>query len=157
MFNLQSLGIKIAAASIVVCILISGFFFIRYLNSQLEAAEMRQAQLQSIVESQQLAMDTLRADVTRIGQIQTRLFSELSSAQSTSRDLERRFTQDAAGRERNFQAAVNRSPRRAEERVNIGTRDALRCNELVTGSPMTPEEREGKIVNTICPELLRAR
>jgi hypothetical protein len=38
--------------------------------------------------------------------------------------------------------------------VNHGTSDQLRCFELVTGSQLTEEEKNGKKKNSICPELL---
>jgi hypothetical protein len=41
-------------------------------------------------------------------------------------------------------------------RVNRGTKDALRCNELITGAPLTTEEKSGKVKNGICDELIRA-
>ena len=36
-------------------------------------------------------------------------------------------------------------------------RDTNRCNEIVTGSPLTEQERSGQVTNTICPELVRVR
>lgn len=155
--NLSSIKIKIIAAVVLAAIIISGYFFIQSLRSQLETAALRAHQMEETIRMQQVAMDTLRNDIARINQIQTNLFDQLNNAQSTTRDLERRFSQDAAGRARNFATTANRNPARAEERVNLGTRDALRCNEIATGAPLTEEERNGTRTNSICPELIRSR
>jgi hypothetical protein len=45
-------------------------------------------------------------------------------------------------------------PSIVEEKVNRGSKDALRCNELITGSPLTEDEAAGKVRNNICPTLL---
>jgi hypothetical protein len=45
-------------------------------------------------------------------------------------------------------------PSVVEDKINRGTKDALRCNELLTGSPLTQNEISGKVRNNICPDLL---
>jgi hypothetical protein len=48
-------------------------------------------------------------------------------------------------------------PTQTEIKINRGTKDALRCNELVTGSPLTTDELSGKVKNNICPELIASK
>ena len=48
---------------------------------------------------------------------------------------------------------ANKKPKEIEDRLNKGTKMALRCNEIATGSPLKPEDNN----NTICPELVKSK
>jgi hypothetical protein len=48
---------------------------------------------------------------------------------------------------------ANKKPREIEERLNRGTKMALRCNELATGASLKSEDDK----NTICPELVKSK
>lgn len=148
---------KIIAVVAIAAVIVSGYFMIKSLRSELDAANLRVQAMENTVREQRAIITQLNNDIARIGQIQANLFAQLNNAQASTRDLERRFTQDNAGRARNFAATANRAPARVEERVNIGTRDALRCNEIATGAALTEEEKAGTVNNTICPELIRSR
>jgi hypothetical protein len=50
----------------------------------------------------------------------------------------------------NLAEEANKKPSETEIKVNRGTVDALRCNELVTGSGLTDGEKSGKVRNSIC-------
>jgi len=149
--------IKIIAIVVLLGVLSTGYFMIKSLRAELEVATANAARLEEVVRNQEQVMTQLRDDITTINRVQANLFSQLNAAQTSARELARRFTQDGAGRERNFAATASRNPSGVETAINRGTRDALRCNEIATGSPLTPDERQGKVQNTICPELVGAR
>jgi preprotein translocase subunit SecF len=154
MFGLSSILIRLALATTLLSAITGGYFYVKSLQTEIELAKEVQAKMQGVINKQNLAMDNLRADIERQGQVQAELSKEISAAQQDNIELSKKFTQDADGKERNLSSLANQQPSLVEGKVNQGTKDALRCNEIVTGSPLTPEEISGKVKNNICPDLL---
>jgi len=150
----MGIGIKIAIAAILFSIISGGYFFIKEQAAQLELAKEVQAKLEGVIDKQNLAMDNIKADVERMGKVQGELSKQVNDADKANKDLAKKFTQDAEGRERNLAAMAAEKPSVVEEKINRGTKDALRCNELLTGAPLTADEQAGKVRNNICPDLL---
>jgi hypothetical protein len=150
----MGIGIKIAIAAILFSIISGGYFFIKEQGAQLELAKEVQAKLEGVIDKQNLAMDNIKADVERMGKVQGELSKQVNEADKSNKDLAKKFTQDAEGRERNLAAMAAEKPSVVEDKINRGTKDALRCNELLTGAPLTADEQSGKVRNNICPDLL---
>ena len=150
----MGIGIKVAIAAILFTVISSGYFFIKEQAAQLELAKEVQAKMESVIEKQGLAMDNMKADMERMGQVQKELSGSISAAEKDNKALAKKFTEDAEGRERNLAAMAAEKPSVVEEKINRGTKDALRCNELLTGAPLTDDEAAGKVRNNICPDLL---
>jgi len=154
MFGFSGIGLKIAITAILFSVISGGYFYIKQQQAELELAKEVQAKMEGVIQKQGLAMDNMKADVERMGQVQTELSSKVNEAQRENQDLAKKFTQDAEGKERNLAAMAQEKPSIVEEKVNRGSKDALRCNELITGSPLTEDEAAGKVRNNICPTLL---
>lgn len=150
----MGIGIKVAIAAILFSIISGGYFFIKEQQAQLELAKEVQAKMEGVIEKQNLAMDNIKADVERMGQVQKELSGTISAAEKSTKDLAKKFTEDAEGRERNLAAMAAEKPSVVEEKINRGTKDALRCNELLTGAQLTDDEKTGKVRNNICQDLL---
>ena len=150
----MGIGIKVAIAAILFSIISGGYFFIKEQQAQLELAKEVQAKMEGVIEKQNLAMDNIKADVERMGQVQKELSGTISAAEKSTKDLAKKFTEDSEGRERNLAAMAAEKPSVVEEKINRGTKDALRCNELLTGASLTDDEKTGKVRNNICPDLL---
>jgi len=154
MFGLSSILIRLALATTLLSAITGGYFYVKSLQTEIELAKEVQAKMQGVINKQNLAMDNLRADVERQGQVQAELSKQVSAAQQENADLNKKFSQDANGNERNIGSLANQQPDLVEGKVNQGTKDALRCNEIVTGSPLTADELSGKVKNNICPNLI---
>jgi hypothetical protein len=157
MFGLSGIAFKIALGAIGISMVFSAWFYVKSLQSEIRTAQEVRARLEDNIKAQDMAMSAMREDAARQAAIQRALSESLNSAQQANADLSRRFSQDSSGRERNFTTFTTQQPSAVEQRANRGTRDALRCNELVTGSPLTPDERAGRVTNNICPHLLPPR
>ena len=155
MFGLSGIGLKIALGAIAISMAFSAWFYVKSLQSEVEAAKEVRARLEDTIKAQDTAMTAMREDAVRQAAIQRALSESLNSIQQSTADLNRRFNQDSSGRERNFATYSTQQPTAVEQRANRGTKDALRCNEIATGSPLTADERAGKITNNICPHLLQ--
>lgn len=156
MFGLSGIGLKIALGAIGISMIFSAWFYVKSLQSEIQAAQEVRARLEDNIKAQETAMNAMREDAIRQAAIQRALSESLSSIQQSTADLTKRFNQDSTGRERNFATFSTQQPTAVEQRANRGTRDALRCNEIVTGSPLTADERAGKVTNNICPHLLQS-
>lgn len=156
MFGLSGIGIKIAIFLIVSSLATTGWFYVKNLQSELKLAAERQARMDDVINAQKQAMDVVQRDMARMQTTQRELNSKIQEAEAANRELENKFNRSSNGRQRNFAELANKEPEKVEESINRGTKDALRCNELVTGSPLTDDEKAGKVRNTICPNLLPA-
>ena len=131
-------------------------FYIKSLNTQLELAAEKQARMDDVINSQQMAMEAVQNNLKAMQEAQSELNGKLSEAEQGRRSLEVKFNQTKDGQTRNIGAMANKEPQRVEDSINRGTKDAGRCNEIISGSPLTQDEKDGKIKNSICPDLLPA-
>lgn len=157
MFSLGSIQTKIIVGLFITTVFVSGFFYIKHLNSQLEVAESQRRQLTELIQAQETAMNSLRNDIARMNRVQREYSDRINDIERSTTSLARRFRETSSGQPRNFQDTAAQRPESVQQAINRGTRDALRCNEIVTGSPLTEDERTGKVRNSICPELMGPR
>lgn len=153
MFGFGGIGLKIAIAAILFSIVSGGYFYIQSLRSELKVAAEVQGKMQDVITSQTQAMNTIKQDIERMNEAQKEISSKVQEAQKTSDDLAKKFTQDSQGRERNLTREALARPQVMEEKINQGSKNALRCNEIITGSQLTADEKSGKVKNPICPNL----
>jgi ABC-type transporter Mla subunit MlaD len=141
--------IKLIIGLIVFCVMVTGYFYIQALQGKLEAAAEVQQRLESVIDQQQKVLDRNAEDLRKMQQINKELSESFTDSQSKLSDLNAKFNKYNLAEK----AAAN--PTDAENRVNRGTVDALRCNELVTGARLTADEKSGKVTNSICGELVK--
>lgn len=151
---LSGIEAKFIAAIIVILMLVGAWFYVKNLQSSLDAAQSKIARFEDVISSQKLAMDSLKNDIKRMNDIQTDYSNAVVDIEGKVQALRDRFEKTKTGKPRNFAHIVHDHPEAMEKAINRGTRDSFRCNELVTGARLTPAERSGKVKNTICPELL---
>jgi len=145
----MGLKIKLILALIVVCVMTTGYFYIQALQGKLEAAVEVQQRLEDVINQQQKVLERNAEDMKKMQEVNRKLSDSFADSQTQLSDLNARFNKyNLAER-----AAAN--PTEAEMKVNRGTVDALRCNELVTGARLTADEKSGKVTNSICGDLLK--
>jgi hypothetical protein len=146
---IMSIGIKIAIAAILFSIFSGGYFYIQALEGKLEAAAEVQQRMEGVIEQQKMVLEQNQKDIEQMKDINTKISEIAQTAQQESNDIRNKFSR--------FNGIAKNNPSEAEMRINRGTRDALRCNEIVTGSRLTADEISGKIQNNICPELIKTK
>lgn len=154
MFNFSGIGVKLAIVAIVLAVLSGGYFYIQKLQSDLRAAAVENARLEDSIKAKDAAMEQIRQDIENMNKIRAELDIKLREAENEVTELEKRFNESANGKVRDIGRIAKEKPNAVELRINRGTQDALRCNEIVTGSPLTNDEKSGKTRNSICPDLL---
>ena len=145
----MGLKIKLIIACILFTVLSSGYFYIQALQGKLEAAAEIQQRMEGVIEQQKVVLEKQQEDVRKMQELNNEMSKKFSQTQQEVAQLNQKFVN------RDLGAASLKDPDETEMKVNRGTKDALRCNELITGSPLTTEERTGKIRNGICNDLIK--
>ena len=147
----MGLGIKIAIAAILFSVISGGYFYIEALQGKLEAAKEVQVRMEGVINQQKLVMEQQQADMKKMQAINAEVAKVAQQAQNDVNELNRKF------QKRDIAMLATKKPAEVEIRANRGTKDALRCNELVTGSPLTPDELNGKVKNGICQDVIDSK
>jgi hypothetical protein len=145
----MGLGIKLAIAAILFSVVSGGYFYIQALEGKLEAAAEVQQRMEGVITQQKMVMEQQQADMKKMQSINAEVARVAQQAQNDVNTLSRKMSR--------LDNLAKAPPSETETRVNRGTRDALRCNELVTGSPLTADEKSGRVRNTICNDLIQAQ
>jgi DNA topoisomerase VI subunit B len=147
----MGLGIKVAIAAILFSIISGGYFYIEALQGKLEAAKEVQVRMEGVINQQKLVMERQNEDMKKMQSINVEVAAKAQQAQNDVNELNRKF------QKRDVAMLATKKPTEVETRANRGTKDALRCNELVTGSPLTPDELNGKVRNNICQDVIDSK
>jgi len=144
----MGIGIKIAIAAILFSVVSGGYFYIQALQGKLEAAAEVQQRMEGVITQQKIVMEQTQRDLKLMNEINQDVAEKAQAAQNEVNNLSRKLSR--------LDSLSKAPPSETEMRVNRGTRDALRCNEIVTGSPLTADELSGKIKNNVCNDLIQS-
>ena len=147
----MGIGIKVAIAAILFSIVSGGYFYIQALEGKLEAAAEVQQRMEGVITQQKMVMEQQQADMKKMQTINADIAQKAQQAQNDVNELNRKF------QKRDVAMLATKKPTEVETRANRGTKDALRCNELVTGSPLTPDELNSKVRNNICQDVIDSK
>ena len=93
-------------------------------------------------------MEKNAEDMRKMQDINKKVSDEFAKSQREVSALNKKFEK--------FATVAKGKPTETEKRVNRGTEDALRCNEIVTGAPLTAQEKSATIKNGICQDVIDA-
>jgi len=144
----MGLGIKIAIGAIILSLLGGSWMYIKTLKAELQVAAEVQSKMQGVIDGQKAVMERQAQDLKKQQEINEQVNKKFADSQKQVGELQKKFEK------KNFDELTKKKPDLVEKKVNRGTEYALRCNEIVTGSPLTNEEKTGKIKNTICRDLI---
>ena len=144
----MGLGIKIAIGVIILSMLGGSWVYIKALKAELQVAAEVQGKMQGVIDGQKAVMERQAEDLKKQQEINNDVNKKFADSQKAVGELQKKFEK------RNFDQLTKKKPDAVERLINRGTEYALRCNELVTGSPLTDEEKTGKVRNSICRDLI---
>jgi len=135
------------------------FFWLYYKNSQRrlqeQSAEIARQQVE--VAEQKAIREQMDKDIKRATELRNGVNSSMQRTQQSVEEMRTRLaprTNPVTGQTSSLGKAAVEKTDTIERAVNRGTLDQLRCFELLTGSPLSEGERNGKITNSLCPDLL---
>lgn len=134
-------------------------FWIYYKSSQKrleqQAAELARKEVE--IAEQKAVREQMEKDIKRATELRGEVNRTMQRTQQSIDDMRTRMaprTNPVTGQTTSLGKAAVEKTDTIERAVNRGTLDQLRCFELLTGSPLSEGERNGKITNSLCPDLL---
>jgi len=143
--------IKIVAILIIVLVVAGGLYYITDLKAALVTSQMNEQKLTEGIEAQNRLLESMKADIAAIQKTNEELRKENEQQKKDVDALAKKFDKRDLG----VFAIANTA--KLQELIERGTRNALRCLELATGSPLTEEEKNAPTpleANRECPALI---
>ena len=127
-----------------------GFMYVQNLQKNLAISEANNAKLESAVATQNEAIQSLQADIKRANEELNRVNKEFAATRAQNNLLRDRLSNIDLG------LLAQTKPDSIERAINRGTTNAGRCFEILSGDPLTDQERKaatGEEFNKECPWL----
>lgn len=147
-----------ALVGVALAVMLLGFW-IYYKSSQKrleqQAAELARKEVE--IAEQKAVREQMEKDIKQATELRGEVNRSMQRTQQSIDDMRTRLaprTNPATGQTTSLGKAAVEKTDTIERAVNRGTLDQLRCFELLTGSPLSEGERNGKITNSLCPDLL---
>jgi hydroxylamine reductase (hybrid-cluster protein) len=143
--------IKAIVALVIVLILAGGAWYVTGLRADLAVSEMNNKTLQDSIEAQTELLEQMKADIEHIQQINKELIEQNEKQRQDVANLASKFDK------RDIGVLAAEKPELVQKLVNRGTKNAMRCLEIASGSPLTDEEKNAKTpteANRECPSLI---
>lgn len=118
----------------------AAYYYYTDTQKRLTAYAEIQAQLEISLQYQQETIQSLQGDIDRMTSTIQTLNTEFADSRQRVRELENTFRENSGGGERDFGEIAAERAALVERIVNTGTQEVLRCFELLSGAPATPEE-----------------
>lgn len=144
---LANLRLKLIIGGVVL-LLVAGAVTYAYIagsSSRISDLERNAIQMQNNITNQQTIIEQQQKDMDLINRLADRINQGFRDADAGLAQLRRRLDQQ------NLREASHREPTETELLLNQDVAFTNRCNEIVTGAPVTDEDSS----NTVCPDLIR--
>ena len=143
--------IKIVAILIIVLVIAGGIYYITDLKAALVTSQMNEQKLEEGIQAQNRLLESMKADIEAIQKTNEELRKENEQQKKDVDALAKKFDKRDLG----VFAIANTT--KLQELIERGTKNALRCLEIATGSPLTEEEKKAPTpleANRECPALI---
>ena len=153
MFGISA-SIKAIVALVIVLVVAVGGWYVMNLKADLAISQENSKRLQEGIAEQQSLMRQMTEDIAKIQEANRELAESANKHRAEVDALSRKFSQDAKGQPRDFGQLAKEKPELVERLVNRGTKNAMRCLEIASGSPRTEQEinaRTTSEINKECP------
>jgi len=146
------MGMKIAAAAVLMMLMLCGAFYWYYMDTQERIAILNQnnAKLETAVAINEETIGTLQADFKKANEELNRVNTEFAAIRAQNNVLSDKLAKH------DLAVLGSKKPGLVEKLVNRGTINAGRCFEILAGAELTDKEKEakdGKAFNKECPWL----
>lgn len=149
-------GIKEIFIFATVIAVLGGLWYITDLKANLAVSQANEASLKDGIKTQQDLINSIRADVAQIQNINAQIAQRDATQKVETNTLQDKFKKSADGESRDFGSLSAAKPKVVERLVNRGTANVMRCLELASGAPHTEKELNAATVeetNRECPQL----
>ena len=144
---------------IILCVLIglmglSGYAYWDYSQKQLQEQAARIEVQKLVIAGKDKEIDKMKADKELADAVRKGVDAAKTAGRKSVEQVRKQFEgQTKSGEEKDVGKAAVVKPKIIENAANKGTAEQARCFELLSGAPLTEDEKNGKITNKMCPEL----
>lgn len=141
---------KLILALLVISSASAGYMYVQDLQKNLEIAVTNNAKLETAVVTNEETIVALREDYAKVQEELAQVNTEFAATRAQNNLLRDRLSNIDLG------LLAQTKPSSIERAINRGTRNAGRCFEILSGLPLTDQEREaqsGTEFNKECPWL----
>jgi len=154
MFTSIKVGIIIA----IITSVLGGAVYVKKLRSDLETARINQKLLEQTVEEQKMLLEVKEADIALQKEISKELEASKKASEQSIADLNERLNKvnEATGKRREIDKAAVKKTKLVTKIINNASNNIMRCLEIASGSPLTPDEiaaTKKSEANNECPDL----
>jgi hypothetical protein len=150
MFGIGSV-IKAVAALAIVGIVAGGLWYVTNLKADLAVSQQNEQLLVDSMKEQTALLESMKKDIAAIQKANDELRKENEQQRKDVNALASKFLK------RDFGEFALQSPQKAQQLIDRGVKNALRCLEIASGDPLTQEELDAKTpieANRECPALI---
>lgn len=146
------MGFKIAGIIGLVLLVATGGFYLYYKDTQqrMQALAESNAKLSMGIQINEKTIDSLNSSIDSAHAELSRVYKAFSDAQMRNRQLVDRLSEHEIGK------LASKKAKLVENVVNNASQKASRCFEIISGSPLTDQEKgakDAKSFNSECPWL----
>lgn len=132
------------------------FQYISTLQRDLAVSENNNAVLEQSIQQQQEAIEQQEKNYKSIVAANQQIAKQMQENQSRIDALNNKFDQSSSGKARDLNGLALAKPKLVEKVINKASKNAIRCIEIVTGSPLTEQElavTKKSEANNECPHI----
>ena len=134
-----------------------GFMYVKNLKADLATSEANNLKLEQSIDSQKAVIEQMKADFEAITKIKAEIEKQNSILKAEFQALDKKFNKiNGKGEVRDMGDLATKRPSSVEKIINKGSNNAMRCQEIAMGSPLTEKEKNAtkkSEINSECPSL----
>lgn len=145
---LFKIGASIVGCLLLVTAVIGAYEYVTGIKEDLQTSQQNVQLLKNAVQDQQALINSLKADQKQIAVAQQTITNQMVARAQEIQTLTKRLN--------NLATKALSNPTATEMAINKGTANAIRCMEIVSGSPLTEAEKNANTIEQInkeCPDL----
>ena len=150
-------SIKIAMVLIMLAGAGGGFVYVKNLKADLATSEANNLKLEQSIDSQKAVIQQMKADFEAMTKIKAEIEKQNLILKAEFKALDQKFNKiNGKGEVRDIGDLATKRPSSVEKIINKGSNNAMRCQEIAMGSPLTEKEKNAtkkSEINSICPSI----
>ncbi len=146
------LGIRLFLIGILASAVVGAGVYVMKLRSDNAILKANQVKLESAVQEQKTLIENQKKDFAEILNANKEMNELVNVLKKDLEDLDKRFNK----KNRDFGKLAIQRTEAIERIMNKGSKNAARCIEIASGSPLTEEEKNATLkseINTECPSI----
>ena len=150
-------SIKIAMVLIMLAGAGGGFVYVKNLKADLATSEANNLKLEQSIDSQKAVIQQMKADFEAMTKIKAEIEKQNLILKAEFKALDQKFNKiNGKGEVRDIGDLATKRPSSVEKIINKGSNNAMRCQEIAMGSPLTEKEKNAtkkSEINSECPSI----